>query len=290
MIHLEETGWRYERIYKLMEWKKYKEASDEAMTLIQESPEDAYAYAVFAQICLRMEKFKEAEHWSGEAIRRDPDNKIGWFVRTITYYETENWRAMKEALEVAQRIDPYEPYYFFLRFNIDNKNSRFAEAKEQLLTALELSPENPLFLAGLSYSEALLNNKEASVNLAKQALRLDVESDSVYLYLGWAAERRGDYNEQLVMLKNAVQLDPANKQIRDEYLICLQKSYTFYRILLAPFRLLKRLKPWQILAGWLIAWFLFKPLLLLFLLLYIFTHWITKLLVHVKVFGWRRKR
>ncbi|GKU76271.1 hypothetical protein L3i20_v206680 [Paenibacillus sp. L3-i20] len=103
-------------------------------------------------------------------------------------------------------------------------------------------------------------------------------------------EQRNDYDEQLHMLKNAILLDPTNKQIRTEYLEALQKSYTFYQIVLAPTTILKRLKPWQILIGWFANFLLAKPFLIVFVVLYILTHWVTKLLVHLKVFGWTFKR
>lgn len=282
----ENTYLRYSRINQLMEWKKYKEALDEAMALLREEPEDADAYAVLGQISLRLEKREEALHWSQEALQREPEHRIAWFVRTVAYYESENWKALDETLDNAQRVDPHEPQYFFLRANACNRRSKYSEARDLLLTALELSPHNALFLATLSYTEALLGNRKVSKAYAEEALRLEVESDHVYLYLGWAAERRNDYDNQLLMLKNAIRLDPENKQIREAYLESLQKSYKFYRILLAPTNVLKRLKPWQILLGWFAAVLLFRPLIIVFLILYVLTHWATKWLVHVKVFGW----
>lgn len=111
----------------------------------------------------------------------------------------------------------------------------------------------------------LLRNFSESKMLANKALRLEVESDLVYLYLAWSAERRNDYDDYLLLLKNAIRLDPDDKQIRQEFLEGLQKNYKFYRIMLMPRNLMKKMKPWQI-------------------------HWVTKLLVHVKVFGWTRRR
>lgn len=282
----ENTYLRYSKINQLMEWKRFKEALEEAMALLREEPEDANAYALLGQICLRLDKREEALHWSQEALRREPEHPLAWFVRTAAYYESENWKALDEALDNAQRVDPYEPQYYFLRANVCNRRNKYAEARDLLLTGLRFSPQNALFLATLSYAEALLGNRNASKAYAAEALRQDVESDHVFLYLGWAAERRNDYDDQLLMLKNAIRLDPENKQIREAYLESLQKSYKFYRILLAPTNVLKRLKPWQILLGWFAAVLLFRPLIIVFLILYVLTYWATKWLVHVKVFGW----
>lgn len=290
MIHgKESTELRYAKIYKLLEWKRYLEAKEEARALISETPEDPNAYAVLAQVSLRMEQYDEASRWSSEALRHDPESRIGWFVRTVTMYETNDWKSLDACLAEVHRIDPEEPFYHFLRANTYNRRRQFAAAKEELLTALKLDSENALFIATLSYTEALLGNAAASRDLARKALLLEVESDHVYLYLGWAAEHRNDSDDQLLMLKNAIQLDPTNKQIREDYLASLQKNYFIYRILLVPINALKKLKPWQILLIWIGIAIFFRPFIFLFLILYVVTHWVTKLLVHVKVFGWRRR-
>ncbi|WP_168119723.1 tetratricopeptide repeat protein [Paenibacillus sp. HB172176] len=288
MITRQVAELRYSKIYQLLELKRYKDAMQEAQQLIAENPDEANAYAVLAQVVMRMEQYKDAESWSLQALKRDPDNRIAWFVRCVIFYEQQKWKELEQCLQEAQRVDPNEAFYFFLRANALNRKGAYSRAKEELLDGLELAPENALYLAGLSYTEALLGQVAASRQIARQALRLEVESYQVYLYLGWAAERRGDYDDYLLMLKNSVQLDPTDKQIRESYLEALQKNYRFYRILLAPATLLKRMKPWQVLLSWFIAWIVFKPLVILFIILYVLTHWTTKLLVHVKVFGWRR--
>ncbi|WP_169087138.1 tetratricopeptide repeat protein [Paenibacillus sp. PL91] len=290
MIERAISSQRHDRIQQLMQWNKYKEASEEALQLIRETPYDPDAYALLGHVCLRMENYDQAIHWSGEALQRDPENELAWFVRANTYYEMEHWKDALEAIDEAQRIDPYEPHYFFLRANISNKKAKFNESRDYLLKGLEISPENPLYLANLSYTEALLKNNSESKRLSNVALRLEVESDLVYLYLAWSAEQRSDYDDYLLMLKNAIRLDPDNKQIRQEFLKGLQKNYTFYRIMLMPGNLIKKMKPWQVFLSWIVLWFLFRPLVIVFIVLYIITHWVTRLLVHVKVFGWTRRR
>lgn len=57
--------------------------------------------------------------------------------------------------------------------------------------ALELRPESPLYLATLSYTEALLGNMKESAELDRQAVQYGAEMPYVMLYLGWAAGDRG---------------------------------------------------------------------------------------------------
>jgi len=90
-------------------------------------------------------------------------------------------------------------------------------------------------------------------------------------------------------MAGAVRLNPENRQIRDEYLEALQKNNKLYRSFLRPIKFIRKFKPWQIFLLWMAAWIIFKPLVILFIVLYVLAHWITKGIVHVRVYGWRRR-
>ncbi|MDF2834585.1 MAG: hypothetical protein K0Q63_225 [Paenibacillus sp.] len=286
----EDTAVRYDKVGRLIGWRRYKEAAAEAEALLRDEPEDAHAYALLALVHVHTENYDAALHWTGEALRRDPDNALAWLVRTNAYHDGGKLDKALESAAEGMRVDPYEPHYYFIRANITMKRGRYAEAKALIETALEMSPNNAAYMASLSYAEALLGNHAASRQHAREALKLNVESDSTFLILAWSAEQRGDYEENLNMLKEAIRIDPNDKQIRDAYMDGLQKSYKMYRVLLAPFKLFKRMKPWQILVTWLAIAIIFRPLIFVFIIVYALTHWLTKLLVHVKVFGWNFRR
>jgi tetratricopeptide (TPR) repeat protein len=272
-----------------MEWRRYKEALQEAEQLLRLDPEDADAYALIARIHLILDEYEKALFFAGESLKREPENELAWYVRVGVYYETKNEQAFREAVEEAQRIDPYEAQYFFLKANLLTRKGKYQASKEELLQALELSPENPLFLASLSYVEALLRDVEESRRLDRQAIRYDAEEPHVLLYLAWAASHRGDYDLQETYMKTAVRLNPEDKQFQDEYLEALQNSQKLFRAFLWPTKFLRRLKSWQVLVAWIAAWMLFKPLVIVFIVLYVIAHWVTKGIVHVRVFGWRRR-
>ncbi len=276
-------------VIQLMKWKRYKEALVEAEHLLTAHPEDPYLFALIARIYSLQDQHEKALHWAREALTRDPEQPLAWYVRVCVYYETDDERAFGEAIEQALRIDPYEADYYFFRANRLLKKGKFQASKEQLEAALEIAPEHSLYLSALSYVEALLGNSAASRQLDRQAARHDVEQPYVLLHLAWAAGRRGEYELQETYMKQAVRLNPDDKQFQNEYLEALQHNNKLFRLFLGPVRLLQRLKTWQILVSWIVAWLLFKPLVLLFILLYVLAHWLTKAVVHVRVFGFRRR-
>ncbi|AZN41311.1 tetratricopeptide repeat protein [Paenibacillus albus] len=280
----------YSAVYQLIAWKRYKEALAETETLLRDDPHNPYPYALYGQIHLLLSDYERAEHWATEALKRDPEHELGWYVRVSVYYETDNEKAFYQALQEAQRIDPYEAHYYFLEANRLNKKGKFKEAKERMGAALELDSENPQYLAMLSYIEALLGEDNESRRLDREAIRYGTEEPSVLLYLAWAAFRRGDYKLQETYMRSAVQFNPDSKQYQDEYLEALRHRYVFYRICLWPNKLLRRMKPWQLIVTWVLSWMLFKPLVIIFLILHVLAHWSTRAIIHVRIFGWRRRR
>lgn len=286
-----EKAWivSYDKVQQLVQLSRYKEALKEAQKLLQHSPEEPDAYSNIGWIHYLMKAYDQALYWSGEALARDPENVLAWYVRVVVYYDTDQEAAFEKSLTEALRIEPYKDYYYFLNASRFLKKGSFKAAREQIVRALELAPESPHNLALHSYTEALLVNDSESRRAEREALRRNAEDPTVFTYLSWAANKRGEYDLAEKYMANAVRLNPENKQIRDEYLEALQNGNKVYRIFLWPTQILRRLKPWQIFLAWVVAWIIFKPLIILFIILYILAHWISKGIVHVRVFGWRLK-
>lgn len=279
----------YAKAQQLIEWRRYKEALEEAEQLLRQEPEDPDVFALISQIHLFMNEHDKALYWSNQALSREPEQQLAWFVRVSVYYATDKDRAFQEAVQEALRVDPYEPHYYYLQANMYNTKGRPNQAKTALSQALELRPESPLYLAALSYTEALLRNFDDSASLERVALNHNMESCEVYFFLGMAAGQRGEYKLKETYMRNAVRLDPDDKQYQDEYLEALQHNQIIFKIILWPIKYLRKMKPWQILLTWVVAVLLFRPLVILFIVLYVLSHWLTKAIVHVKVFGWGRR-
>lgn len=287
-MNQQETQTAFNRVDQLIEWRRYAEALQELRHILQSEPEHPDAFARISQVYLLQDDYENALQWVNTALERDPDNQLAWFVRVSVFYETDQEEAFDEAVHNAMRIDPFEPHYYFMIANRLNTRRKFRDAREMLRQGLELSPENPLYLAAASYTEALMGNDSESRQLEQMALPHSIESPYALMYLSWSARERGDYRQQEMYMRNAVRLNPENKQLRDEYLEALQYSSRLYRIFLWPISKLRRLKRWQTFLVLLIAWIFFKQFVILFILLYVLAHWLTRGIIHVRVFGWRR--
>ncbi|MCQ6562386.1 tetratricopeptide repeat protein [Paenibacillus mendelii] len=275
------------RIDQLLHWDRYEDALKEAEAWLKEDPDDADAYGALSVIYQFID-IDKALYWSGEALNRDPELESAWRVRLVIAYERKDWPAFETLITEMLRMFPENSYLYRMQGQYWLTKNKWQEACEQLEQAIALD-HSSLNYAVYAYTLALLNKDELSLDAERTSLREDPEDDQALLYLAWAAERRNDHRKAAEFMGSAIRLDPSNAQIREEYLGILQKSFWFYRIMLFP-NYLRKLKGWHILIIWIACWVLFKPLLVLFILLYIASYWASKGLVHVKVFGWTRRR
>ncbi|MEW4370902.1 tetratricopeptide repeat protein [Paenibacillus kandeliae] len=281
------SGIRSERIERLLQWDRYDEALREAGEWLREQPEEPEPYNALATIYMNMEQYDKALECTAQALRIEPDHEDAWVLRAFVYYDTQEWALMQQATDEALRINPYRVHLYYLLSNMYNRQGKFQQALEQIKEGLRLQPQTGLYLALYSYVLANLNQMDASQEAAIHALQYDVEHAQTFMYLGWAAERRGDAKTAKQMMEQAIRLEPNNEQIRTEYMEALQKNYWFYRIFTLPL-FLRKLKRWQLILLWMSAWIVFRPLLIVLIILYLFSHVLSKLFVHLQVYGWHR--
>lgn len=280
-------GLRAERFERLLDWGKDKEALAEAGEWLREEPETTGPYNALALAYLNTGDIDRALECTDQSLRIDPDNGDGWFLRAVTYYAANRWKQMQEAAEEGLRIDPYRAHLHYLLANMHNKQGKFEQARSSIEQALEIDTENGLYYALYSYVLANCLRFDDSEKAAQTALHKDVERSQTFLYLGWAADRRGDAKTAKSMMEQAIRLDPDDEQMRTEYMEALQKNFWFYRIFTLPV-FLRRFKPWQLLLTWVLASILFRPLVILLVILYVLSFILSKAFVHVQVYGWHR--
>jgi tetratricopeptide (TPR) repeat protein len=280
----------FDRIVQLLDWNRYKEAIKEGENYIRTYPDDPEGFAILGKIYVQVDKFNQAIRLVQEALQKDPENPLAWEVSAEAYYTKKDWKSAKKVIQEALVLFPENSFYHFLEGNIYNRSGNFKQAKLCFEKAIELYPDNAIYLANYSYVLSLLGYDVGSHEIEKQALRLAPEDSMVFLYLGWAAEHRGDLKKALQFFEEAVRINPESPQMRKEYLEVLQKQYTLYRILLLPSKLFTKFKPGIALLIWIGACLIFKPLLFVFIALYVVTHWMTRLIVNIKVFGSLRGR
>lgn len=273
-----------EKINHLLQWRRYEEALQEAADLLREYPENALVFGITSMIHRTKGNEEQALYWAGEALTRDPEQEDAWCTLLFVAYNKGNYKEAERLVHEMLRMFPEESYLYRMKSQCELRAGNFEEARQSLELALSWE-SSAINLAMYSYVMALLGHQSASIQAENSAMRMDPENDQVLLHAAWAADKRGDRKKASEYMNVAVRLDPTDEQIRKEYLDMLQKSYWFYRVLLYPGALFAKYR-WQALIIWLLFAVVFNQLIVLFIVLYVLSYWISKALVNVKVYGW----
>lgn len=280
---------QYERARALLELNRYNEAIKAVEEYIRTYPEDADGYTLLGKIYLYTNESEKALHWVYEAMKKDPESWFAWQTYIGALYTIKDWTTLPKALENALSLYPEDDYFYMIKCCGEIREEDFEQAEISIKKALRIEPENAFYLSIYSYILSIQERDEESRECEVQALKNSVENEYVFLYCAWAADYRGELELSREYLKNAIRLNPTNDQIRENYLDALQKQYWFYRIFVPPTNT-KTSTIVVMVIIWIIAWLIYKPLIFVFIFLYVLSYWSSKLIVHVKVFGWNFRK
>ncbi len=106
--------------------------------------------------------------------------------------------------------------YYVSRGDAYLKAKRWSEAEADLRAAVDLAPEEPTALNYLGYvwAERGVNLDEA-FKLIQKAVDAEGNSGAIIDSLGWAYYQTGDYDNAVIHLERAAQLEPADPTITD---------------------------------------------------------------------------
>jgi tetratricopeptide (TPR) repeat protein len=148
----------------------------------------------------------------------EPGSAEAHLLLGIAYRSAGSPELMGEAvgeLRQALALDPrFVPAHFYLA-HIYLDLGRAERAREELQTGLTQSPGSPQFMALLGEAERQLKNPGRSVELNRQALKLDDSSAESRYYLALALFDLGKRDEAIAELERVVQTTP---QAVDPYL------------------------------------------------------------------------
>jgi cytochrome c-type biogenesis protein CcmH/NrfG len=148
----------------------------------------------------------------------EPGSAEAHLLLGIAYRSAGSSDLMGEAvaeLRQALALNPgFVPAHFYLA-HIYLDLGRAERARDELQTGLSQSPGNPQFMALLGEAERQLKNPARSVELNREALKLDASSGESRYYLGLALFDLGKRDEAIAELERVVQAAP---NVVDPYL------------------------------------------------------------------------
>jgi tetratricopeptide (TPR) repeat protein len=151
-------------------------------------------------------------------LAADPGSAEAHLLLGIAYRAAGSSDLMGEAVAELRQALALNPAFVPARFYLAHLYldlGRAERAREELQTALAAAPGNPQFLALLGETERQLKNPARSVELTRQALKLDESADETRYYLALALFDLGNRDAAIKELEHVIQSGP---NVIDPYL------------------------------------------------------------------------
>ena len=175
---------------------------------VDDSTKVSLSYGLLARMMLNSGKIEEAKDFYAKAIEADKKN-VEPYIYLGRYYLTERDidKALKYFNEVL-KIDSTQIKVYELIGQAHLLEKAYAEAIKSLEKALSITGKNPTLLYNLMLAHYEGKNYDMAINIGKEVLELEnIEPSiqtSVYNLMGQVYQKKGDYKNVVVVMKEAI--------------------------------------------------------------------------------------
>jgi TolB-like protein/DNA-binding winged helix-turn-helix (wHTH) protein/Tfp pilus assembly protein PilF len=166
---------------------------------------DAYAVLGFYDYLAPADAFPKARNAADRALRLDPDNAsaLATLGYTALYYDWNLPEAEAKFLQsIALAPDNSKTHQWYA--NLLTAAGRFEEAEQEMRRAQQLDPLSLIASAALGWVRYHAGQNESALEQFRLTLALDPDFELAYLWSGSVFEELGEYDDALLMLKEAV--------------------------------------------------------------------------------------
>ncbi len=178
-------------------------------------PDNAVVNNNLGTVLLTAERLPEAEACFRRALAGDPAFSPAWKNLAEVYRRQERRNEEADARRKYFTLVPEDTENGLRLGSLFYQLGRKEEAKAAFRQVLKISPEDPSALnnLGFLYVEEGINREEG-ISLIKRALARKPDEPAFLDSLGWAYHKKGDFEEALKYLRQAIKLAPDNPRFQ----------------------------------------------------------------------------
>ena len=195
--------------------KDYAAASRRAQEQLAKHPDSATAFVLEAKVRMAEGKWAEAETILKKALDLNPNSGPAYDMLVACYLATQRLPEAAHEIEVVLSKVPASQSALMTLATIREKQKDYSKARDAYEKLLVLNPKFVPALNNLSYLYSVqFNDPTKAYELAQKARSLDPGNPSVADTLGWAAYKKGDYQQALTLLEESAAKLTANPEIQ----------------------------------------------------------------------------
>jgi tetratricopeptide (TPR) repeat protein len=184
--------------------KDYAAASRRTQDQIARHPDSASAYFLDGKVKMAEHKWTDAETALKKTLELNPNSGPAYDLLVASYLATQRLSQAAQELEILLSKAPANQNALMTLAAIREKQKDYSKAREVYEKLLALNPKFVPALNNLSclYAEQF-NDPTKAYELAQKARSLDSGNPAVIDTLGWAAYKRGDYQQALTLFQES---------------------------------------------------------------------------------------
>ncbi|RXK61862.1 tetratricopeptide repeat protein [Lacibacter luteus] len=216
----------------LLEQGRISDAVKELKSALQQDPDNAYVYALYARCHYAKGEYSEGLNKIQQAISLEPDEAYYFYLRGFAYYHLNQLAMATTELNKAISLYPYHAEYFGLYAFVLLDDRKYELALAKANEGLELDPENVTSLNARARALNKLKRTDEAVETMQDALSNAPESDFTHVTIGFNHLERGKHKEAQQHFREALRLSPNLHSAKEGLKEALKANFPPYRFLL----------------------------------------------------------
>jgi len=249
---MQQPNQHLKRAQVLFEQRRYDLAETELRQAIGLDPENPDAYAYLALCLAERKQWQPATEAAQRAVAIDAGIPFCHYALAAILHDRNMHKEAGLAIDEALRLEPDHASYWSLRAAIYIAQKQFREALTAAETGLELDAEHESCTNLRALALTNLGNKQAAASAIDSTLSKNPLNPSSHANMGWTLLHQGDSRRAMEHFKEALRLDPNMEWARSGVIEAMKARSPIYRIFLAYFLLMGRLRgraQWMIIVG-----------------------------------------
>ncbi|MCA8939707.1 MAG: tetratricopeptide repeat protein, partial [Planctomycetes bacterium] len=198
-----------ERSNRLSHWGDREAASQDALEILKDKPNDYFALNLMGRYHAEQEEYELALSYFAKVVEHYPEWVWVYQNRSEVYQALENYPKALEEAEKAIALDPEDAFGHYRKSQVLMAEKRFTDALLVLDEAIRIDPEYAYAYAerGICYAE--LTQPRKTLQAFKRAIELDNQRADYFYLRSQAYKVLGEVKAELDDLSRALELDPS---------------------------------------------------------------------------------
>ena len=189
--------------------------ADGSTEQIKKHPKSAAPYLLQGKVQMAQGHWKETETAARKALELDSNSGPAYDMLVRSYLATNKLPEAAHELETVLTKAPQNQSALMTLATIREQQKDYAKARDAYEKLLAINPKFVPALNNLAYLDAeKFNEPDKAYDLAQKARTLDPSNPAVADTLGWAAFKRGDYQQALALFQESAGKAGSNPEIQ----------------------------------------------------------------------------